>query len=244
MPLRSLNMAKKSRRRITLVLDRNTRLIKLREQFFPSARKAALHMGMSYPRYVKYETGERQLTKDAAEHIAPYFKTTAALLLYGEQISHTGQKNSDPRSNLSLFLTNDLAYFNKIVTGQYPESPRRLMIGHVELPPRVYCVHQPDRSMLPGNAADTYRWPAIPPGADVIFDPDAECHPDDVVHAIITSRADSVIRIMQRYRAQDGTTRTRLAALNSSFEAIDLDEDSGDAVVGKYLGQLQVPRAR
>lgn len=230
----SSKLAKKQRRRS--MPQKNWRLIRLREKYYPlSARSAALGMGINYQRYIKYEQGLRALTKDAAEQIAPFLHTTPGHLLYGDE------EKLMPSTDLSLFLSTDVAYFIKIAEGHYPASRKKIMLTNIKLPFRAYAVEQPDRSMMPTEAAQIGKWPVIQAGVQVLVDPDGEAQPDEVVHAVLPRLKLAVTRVMHRFRDRDGKTRTRLVPLNPAFEEIIMDEAHGDRIVGVYLGQIQLP---
>jgi plasmid maintenance system antidote protein VapI len=220
----------------------NLRLKHARAKFFKSARAAATALGIPEATYYGYENGSRGIGPDVAVTLARRFNVTPEFLLYGRTKPTLTSVEINKSRNISLFLTSDLAYFNKIRSGLSPLSQKTMPMPDASLPARLYCVHQSDRSMVLDRAALSDRYPTIPQNVEVFIDPDAIFGPDDIVHAVIPRLNTSVIRLLTRYLDQ-GKVRDKLVAFNRAFEDIILDPKS-DYIGGKYVGQIQLPGIR
>lgn len=83
----------------------------LREKFDLSQERLADLVGTSQPQIKRLESGERKLTKEWAERIAPHLRTSAEVILFGDP------PQNDPSRSPKVTTSNDISEKPNAVVG-------------------------------------------------------------------------------------------------------------------------------
>jgi hypothetical protein len=94
---------------------------------------------------------------------------------------------------------------------------------------------------VPDKAMFRDGYPSYAPGAIAFVNPDVtEYQTENIVHAVIASRNDTVIQEYRRQLGSDGNVKVILRAFGPAFGDIEFRPDDGDFIVGRIVGSLNL----
>lgn len=203
---------------------------------FKTASEAARQFGIPYPTYAGWENGSRSIKPESARMLGKRLRVSPEYILYGKGVGPETVENLSRSRDISLFLTGDIEYFNKIQSGGTPISDKTTPVsGDAVLPRRLFSL------LIPDGAMEQSAYPSYRAGMVVFVNPDANFEPGQVVQAIIPGMKCAVVRKVRIELLENGEQATILEPFNTSYPAIRLNPDRGDYIIGPVIGSLDLP---
>lgn len=200
---------------------------------YPSARQAAIHLGIPEGTYFGHENDNRSFGVDEARFYAARFGVEPEYLLFGSKRgSRTAQETAKPAVQVPLFVTTDTSELMLLASGCYPTSQTALSFDPALLPPgQLYVLKIADAAMA------RQGHPSFEPGMLVIMTVDANPKnyvSGDIANVVLKGHEESVFRQVVK-RRQGAEWRIVLCAFNRdpAYGDIEFDETLGDVFVGK-----------